>query len=145
MENQVIEILLVEDNLQDAEMTIRALKKSKLANNIVHVANGAIAIDFLFGTGEYIGRDINNKPKVILLDIKLPKINGIEVLSHIKSNQLTKRIPTVMLTSSSECPDIEKCYDLGANSYLVKPVEFENFMKSITDMGLYWLILNKEV
>ena len=142
MPNNQIEILLVEDNLNDAELTIRALTKHKIANHIIHLKDGAEAIDFLFGTGNYEGRDTDNKPKVILLDLKMPKVNGIEVLERIKTDIKTKTIPVVVLTSSKEHPDIEKCYRLGANSYIVKPVEFQNFSKAVTELGLYWLLLN---
>jgi len=143
MENTEVEILLIEDSRLDAEMTIRALKKNRIANGITHLSNGALALDFLFGTGKYAGRNIQNKPKVILLDLKMPKVNGIEVLAKIKSNDLTKRIPVVVLTSSKENPDVEKCYELGVNSYIVKPVEFENFMNAITSSGMYWMLLNQ--
>jgi CheY-like chemotaxis protein len=142
MPNNQIEILLVEDNLNDAELTIRALTKHKIANHIIHLKDGAEAIDFLFGTGNYEGRDTDNKPKVILLDLKMPKVNGIEVLERIKADPNTKTIPVVVLTSSKEHPDIEKCYRLGVNSYIVKPVEFQNFSKAVTELGLYWLLLN---
>ena len=140
-ENQ-IEILLVEDNMNDAELTMRALVKHKIANEIIHLKDGAAAIDFLFGTGTYEGRDTDIKPKLILLDLKMPKVNGIEVLEKIKNEPNTKTIPVVVLTSSKEHPDIEKCYRLGVNSYIVKPVEFQNFSKAVTDLGLYWLLLN---
>src|SRR5207244_347065 len=112
-----IEILLVEDNMNDAELAIRTLRKKNIANHIIHLKDGAEALDFLFGKGEYEGRNTNNKPKVILLDLKMPKVSGIEVLEKIKSNELTKKIPVVMLTSSKEHPDVEKAYLLDANSY----------------------------
>lgn len=143
MDNQEVEILIVEDNHEDAELAIRALKKNHLANNLIHVIDGAEALDFLFAQGVYAGRDINNVPKLILLDLKMPKINGLEVLQKIKSNVLTKGIPVVILTSSAEDPDIKKSYELGANSYIVKPVEFNNFAKTITDLGMYWMVINK--
>lgn len=143
MDNISVEILLVEDNEQDAELTVRALKKNKIANNIVHVTNGAEALDFLFGTGNYAHRSINQKPKLILLDLKMPKVDGIEVLAILKSNEATKRIPVVVLTSSKENPDIEKCYELGVNSYLVKPIGFLNFMDAISKSGMYWMMLNE--
>ena len=143
MENNEIEILLVEDNPSDAELTMRALKKGNLANKIVHLKDGAEALDFLFGKGDYITRDINNKPKVVLLDLKMPKINGIEVLQEIKKSDLTKKIPVVILTSSNEDPDIKTCYALGVNSYIVKPVGFDNFTKVVSELGFYWLLLNK--
>ncbi len=143
MENSEVEILLIEDNPHDAEMTIRALKKNNLVNNIVHLEDGAEALDFIFGTGIYENRNTDIKPKVILLDLKMPKINGIEVLRKIKANDNTKKIPVVVLTSSKEDPDIKLCYELGANSYIAKPVGFENFTKSISDLGFYWLLLNQ--
>jgi two-component system, response regulator len=143
MENAAIEILLVEDNINDAELTIRALHKKNIANNIIHLKDGASALDFLFGKGEFLQRNINNKPKIILLDLKMPKVDGMEVLRKIKKDALTKNIPVVVLTSSKENPDIEKAYALGANSYIVKPVDFEGFSKAIADLGFYWLVLNE--
>ncbi|OGU30368.1 MAG: two-component system response regulator [Ignavibacteria bacterium GWA2_35_9] len=143
MENKGVEILLVEDNLNDAELTVRALRKNNITNELIHLKDGAEALDFIFGTGSYKGRDINNRPKVILLDLKMPKVDGIEVLRRIKENDLTKKIPVVILTSSKEDPDIRTCYELGANSYIVKPVEFDNFQKAVSDLGLYWLLLNQ--
>jgi len=142
MESSQVEILLVEDNIDDAEMTIHALRKSNLANKLFHATDGEEALDFLFGKGKYAGRDINLKPKIILLDLKMPKINGIEVLEKVKSNYATKKIPVVILTSSKEDPDVSKCYDLGANGYIVKPVEFDGFTKAISDLGMYWMLLN---
>lgn len=141
MENS-IEILLVEDNLSDAELTIRALKKRNLANNLIHLKNGAEALDFVFGLGAYEGRNLDNHPKLILLDLKMPKINGMEVLAKIKADDRTKKIPVVVLTSSKEDPDVSECYRLGANSYIVKPVEFDNFLQAVTELGLYWIVLN---
>lgn len=141
--NTQLEILLVEDNPNDAEMTIRALKKRKVANTIIHLTDGAIALDFLFATGEYAGRDASIKPKVILLDIKMPKVDGIEVLERLKADPILRAIPVVMLTSSKEHPDVKKCYELGANSYIVKPVGFENFVESISSLGVYWVLINE--
>jgi two-component system response regulator len=143
MQISEVELLLIEDNIHDAEMTIRALKKHHLANKLIHLKDGAIALEFLFGTGFYQGRNINKKPKLILLDLKMPKLDGLEVLKAIKANPLTKTIPVVVLTSSQEHPDIEKCYSLGVNSYIVKPVEFEKFINSVSDIGLYWLLHNQ--
>ena len=143
MENKEIDILLIEDNVNDAELAIRALRKNNVAKRIVHLKDGEDALDFLFGNGQYAGRNINNKPRVILLDLKMPKVSGLEVLEQIKSNKLTKKIPVVMLTSSKEHPDIEKAYLLGANSYIVKPVDFENFSKVVNDLGIYWLLLSQ--
>jgi two-component system response regulator len=141
--NEEIEILLVEDNAGDAEMTTRALKKNGLANKLMHLKDGAEALDFLFAEGDFAGREVVNKPKVILLDLKMPKVSGIEVLRRLRSDERTKKIPVVILTSSSEDPDIQACYDLGVNSYVVKPVEFEEFFKAISNLGLYWVIVNK--
>ena len=137
-----VEILLVEDNLNDAEMTIRALKKS-VTQKIFHLKDGAAALDYFSGKGQFEGRNLNNKPKVILLDLKMPKVDGIEVLEKIKSNESTKKIPVVVLTSSNQDPDIEKCYLLGANSYIVKPVDFESFHKVVSELGLYWVVNNQ--
>jgi two-component system response regulator len=141
--NNEVDILLVEDNLYDAELTIRALKKNNLANNLIHLKDGEEALDFLFGEGIYANRSIEHKPRVILLDLKMPKLNGIEVLKKLKSDERTKRIPIVVLTSSKEDPDIQTCYDLGVNSYVVKPVEFDQFFKAVSDLGLYWMIVNQ--
>jgi len=143
MINTEIEILLIEDNLNDAELTIRALKKSKVGNVIVHMKDGRDALDFLFAEGPFEGRNINHIPKVILLDLKMPKVGGLEVLEKIKKNENTKRIPVVVLTSSKENPDIERAYALGANSYIVKPVEFEGFSSAISQLGIYWVLINQ--
>ncbi len=137
------DILLIEDNMHDAEMTIRALKKNNIANDLIHLKNGVEALDYLFAKGTFSKRNINNTPKLILLDIKMPKINGIEVLRQLKSDERTKKIPIVMLTSSKEDPDIKICYELGVNSYVVKPVEFDEFIKAVGDLGLYWMLLNQ--
>ncbi|MFT7453055.1 MAG: two-component system response regulator [Patescibacteria group bacterium] len=143
MVNSTVEILLIEDNMNDAELSIRALRKSNVNNELIHLKNGAEAFDFLFGTGNYAGRDISNKPRVILLDLKMPKVDGLEVLRQIKANKLTKAIPVVVLTSSKEHPDIERAYSLGANSYIVKPVEFNEFAKIVASLGFYWLLMNQ--
>jgi two-component system, response regulator len=143
MNNQEVEILIVEDNPNDAELTLRALRKQNLANNVVHLPDGAEAMDFLFAKGKYSDRQINNLPKVILLDLKMPKIDGLELLEKIKFEPLTKAIPVVILTSSAEDPDIKRAYELGANSYIVKPVEFNKFSKTVADLGLYWMVINK--
>lgn len=142
MENNEVDILLVEDNLDDAELTIRALKKNNLLNNLLHVKDGAEALDFLLCKGKYAVRNSDVKPKVILLDLNMPKISGIEVLQKIKTNERTKAIPVVVLTSSKESPDVQACYQLGANSFIVKPVGFESFTKAVNELGLYWLLLN---
>lgn len=143
MENTEIEILLIEDNLSDAEMTTRALRKSNIANKIIHLEDGFEAIEFIFGTGEYANRNISNIPKVILLDLKMPRMDGIEVLMRIKGDERTKKIPVVVLTSSKEDPDIQTCYNLGVNAYVVKPVEIKSFYKAVSDLGLFWLIINQ--
>lgn len=142
MQGNPVEILLIEDNTDDANLTIRALKKNNLANNLLHLKDGAAAIDFIFSE-IHLTDPSNQKPKLILLDLKMPKINGIEVLRKLKSDERTKEIPVVVLTSSREDPDIRACYDLGVNSYVVKPVNFEAFIKTITELGLYWMILNQ--
>lgn len=138
-----IDILLVEDNESDAEMTVRVLAKNNIANRILHVTDGAAAIDYLFAKGEYSERKLEYLPKLILLDLKMPKVNGIEVLEKIKTDSITKKIPVVVLTSSKEDPDIKKCYELGVNSYVVKPVDFLQFQQAITSLGFYWLITNQ--
>ena len=138
-----IEILLVEDNIHDAEMTIRALKKINLANKLIHVKDGAEALDFIFAKGAFHDRQIENKPRVVLLDIKMPKVDGIEVLRQIKSNETTRTIPVVIMTSSKEEQDLITSYNLGVNSYVVKPVDFESFAKAVSELGFYWLITNQ--
>jgi len=138
-----IEILLVEDNPRDVEMTLRALKKRNLANH-VHVAkDGAEALDFLFATGTYVDRNMNKPPKVVLLDLKLPKVSGLEVLKKLKSDERTRTIPVAVLTSSQEEKDMVESYKLGVNSYIVKPVDFDKFVEAIGEIGLYWLLVNK--
>ena len=138
-----IEILLVEDNPFDAELIIHSLKKVNLANNLVHVKDGQEALDFLFSTGQYEGQELTGKPKVILLDIKMPRVDGIEVLKEIKENPLTKSIPVVIMTSSKEEQDIIKSYELGVNSFVVKPVDFNNFSKAVSELGMYWVLINQ--
>ena len=143
MSTAEVEILLIEDNYEDAELTIRALKKQHLANKLTHLMDGAEALDFIFGIGNYSERNILQVPRVIFLDLKMPKINGLEVLQKIKSDPRTRAIPVVILTSSAEDPDIRRSYDLGANSYIVKPVDFENFAKTVSELGLYWMVVNR--
>ena len=138
-----VDILLVEDNPQDAELTIRALKKRNLANHLFAVEDGAQALDFLFGQGQYASRRVTDHPKVILLDLKLPKVNGLEVLRAIRADERTRPIPVVIVTSSHEDPDIQAAYDLGANSYVVKPVEFSAFSEAMSQVGFYWLLVNQ--
>ncbi len=143
METNQIEILLVEDNPNDVELTLRALKKNNFANKVHVVNDGAEAVDFLFGKGKYSDRDVNHHPKVVLLDLKLPKVSGIEVLQKIRGDERTKTIPVVVLTSSREERDVVDAYKLGVNSYIVKPVDFDNFVKTVSDLGMYWLLLNQ--
>jgi two-component system response regulator len=138
-----VEVLLVEDNIHDAEMTIRSLKKVNLANNLVHVKDGEEALEFIFAQGKFAGRDLVNAPKLILLDIKMPKVDGIEVLRRIKADEATRTIPVVIMTSSKEELDIVSSYELGVNSYVVKPVDFEGFARAVSQLGLYWLITNQ--
>ena len=137
-----VDILLVEDNKSDAMLTIRTLTKHKLANNLVHLIDGAQALDFIYGKGEYEGRNIENRPKVIFLDIKMPKVSGLEVLRIIKSDERTRLIPVVMMTSSKEEKDIMESHKLGVNSYVVKPVEYENLAKIVAELGIYWVQTN---
>ena len=145
MNHNSVEILLVEDNVHDAELAIRELKKNNMANHLFHVSDGEEALEFIFAKGRYAGsRDMMNAPKVVLLDIQMPKVNGIEVLQQIKNDPRTSSTPVVILTSSKEDPDIKKCYALGANSYIVKPVNFEGFAQAIKNLGFYWLLLNQK-
>lgn len=141
MENKTI--LLVEDNPDDVELTIHAFKKNNITNEVKVVYDGAEALDFLFGKGAYSDRDLNEMPTLILLDIKLPKIDGLEVLRQIRSNDLTRLLPVVILTSSKEEQDIISGYSLGVNSYVRKPVSFSQFAQAVNNLGLYWLILNE--
>jgi len=138
-----VEILLVEDNPYDAELTLRALKNKGLANKLLTFSDGVEALDFLFGNGVYAGRDLAPCPKVIFLDLKLPMINGLEVLEKIRADGRTKTIPVVILSSSQEESDIVRSYNLGVNSYMVKPVDFDKFSQTVEELGLYWLLLNK--
>jgi two-component system response regulator len=142
-ENNVVEILIVEDTPEDLELALRALRKANLTNRIQIARDGAEAVEFIFGEGAYQGRPLENGPKVILLDLKLPKIDGMEVLRRIKADSRTKSIPVVVLTSSKEQKDVVESYQLGVNSYIVKPVNFEGFAKAVQDLGMYWLLLNQ--
>ena len=137
-----VDILIVEDNPSDAELTIRALKKSNLANHVFVAENGEEALDFIFSRGAFSNRDRSKTLKVIFLDLKLPKVSGLEVLRAIKGNELTKQLPVVIITSSKEDADIQEAYALGANSYVVKPVDFDSFTHAINQTGLYWLYMN---
>jgi two-component system response regulator len=138
-------ILLVEDSADDEELTTRALRKANIANEIVVTRDGKEAIDYLFGEGPYQGRDLSSMPAVILLDLKLPKLSGLDVLQRVRADPRTKLIPTVVLTSSSEDEDMLKSYQSGANSYVRKPVEFGAFVNAVSQLGLYWLLLNQTV
>ncbi len=139
-----VEILIVEDNLDDAEMALRALKQNKLTNKVLVVGDGEEALDFVFARGKYKERPIAKKPKIILLDLKLPKVDGLEVLKVIKSDEVARMIPVIVLTSSKEESDMIESYRLGVNSYIVKPVDFDKFVDAIRDLGLYWLLLNQQ-
>jgi two-component system, response regulator len=136
-------ILLVEDNLDDVELTLRALKKNNIQNELTIVHDGAEALDFLFGTGQFAGRDITNMPAVILLDLKLPKVDGLEVLRRLRADERTKLLPVVILTSSKQEQDIVRGYSLGVNSYVRKPIDFNQFTEAVSHLGLYWLLLNE--
>jgi CheY-like chemotaxis protein len=138
-----MEILLVEDNTSDAKLTIRALQKHNLCNNLIHLPDGAEALDFIFARGRYSDRQVEDKPKVILLDLNMPKIGGLEVLREIRNDERTKFIPVVVMTSSKEDNDIIESYKLGVNSYVVKPVNFDNFSKAVAELGLYWMLVNQ--
>ncbi len=141
MNAENVEVLLVEDNPRDAELTIRAFKRNNLANRLFHVRDGAEALDFLLGRGKY--EDLRPEPKVILLDLKLPKVNGLELLRRIKNDPELQTIPVVIVTSSAEDPDLEAAYELGVNGYVIKPVQFEAFMEAMSRLGIYWLTANR--
>lgn len=138
-----VEILLIEDNPDDAELTQRALRKQGLANRLVWVRNGALGLDFLFARGAYAGRSIDDSPKLVMLDLGLPKVSGLEVLQQVKADPRTRKIPVVVLSSSTQDKDILRTYDLGVNSYVSKPVQFEEFARVVAQLGLYWLMVNK--
>jgi CheY-like chemotaxis protein len=138
-----IEILIVEDNPRDAELTLRALKKNNLANNILVAKDGAEALDFFFCRGKFETRTFTNPPKVVLLDLKLPKVSGLEVLKIVKEDKRTSHIPIVVVTSSKQEPDMKEAYALGVNSYVVKPVDFDQFINAMSSLGLYWLLVNE--
>jgi two-component system, response regulator len=140
--NQV-EILLIEDNPNEAELTIRSLRKNNLANHLLHIDDGADALDYIFCRGKYDKEKRNTNPKLILLDLKLPRVDGLEILKQIKNNESTKSIPVVILTSSREEKDVIESYRIGVNSYIVKPVSFDAFAAAIKDLGLYWMLLNQ--
>jgi two-component system response regulator len=138
-----VEILLIEDSPEDAELTIRVLKEQNLANRLVWLKNGAAGLDFLFGRGAYADRNIIETPRLVLLDLNLPRIGGLEVLQQLKADPRTRKIPVVVLSSSTQDKDILRTYDLGVNSYVSKPVHFEEFASVVTQMGLYWMLINK--
>ncbi len=142
-DKNAVELLLVEDNPLDVELTLRALKRHNLANNVHVVKDGAEALEYIFATGVYADRNMEHSPKVILLDLKLPKVDGLEVLRRIKSDERTMGIPVVVLTSSREEKDVVESYKLGVNSYIVKPVDFDKFLEEIGELGLFWLLLNE--
>jgi len=139
-----VEVLLVEDNPRDAEMALRTLRKHNLANSIVHVKDGEEALNWIFGIGAYDGRNPNNHPKVVLLDLKLPKVDGLEVLRAIRDDERTQLIPVVVMTSSREERDVIESYKLGVNSYVVKPMDFEGFSAAVAELGHYWLLVNQD-
>ena len=145
MNNDRVDILFVEDNEYEAKLAIHSLKKHNLSNNLLHLKDGQQAIDYIFGSGPYADRDLSQTPKLILLDINLPKVNGMEILTMIKTDERTKLIPVVILTSSCESSDVTTGYALGANSYIVKPVEYECFNKTVIDLGIYWSVYNVQV
>lgn len=140
---KIVEILLVEDRPEDAELALMALEENNLTNNLKWVKDGQEALDFLFAENEYAERDAQTRPKLMLLDLKMPKVDGIEVLRRVRANPLTKTLPVVVLTTSKEEQDRIEAYNLGVNSYIIKPVDFDNFMKSVRDVGMYWLLLNE--
>ncbi len=142
--DQAVELLLVEDNPSDVELTLHVLKKHNFCNRIKVVRDGAEALDFVFAVGSQASREDGTNPKLILLDLKLPKINGLEVLGRIKADPNAKKIPVVVLTSSREDRDLLTCYELGVNSYIVKPVDFAQFTDAVRQLGLYWLLLNQQ-
>jgi two-component system response regulator len=142
-ESDIVEILLVEDNPQDLELALRALQKAHVSNRIQVARDGAEALDFIFCEGPFSHRQIQNGPKVVLLDLKLPKVDGLEVLQRVKGDARTRAIPIVVLTSSREQQDVVETYRLGVNSYIVKPVNFEGFAKSVQELGMYWVLLNQ--
>jgi two-component system, response regulator len=143
MLEHVLDIILVEDNPADAELTLDALQTHRLANRVKVLRDGQEALDYFFGTGNYAGRDVCNRPKVVLLDLKLPKVDGLDVLRSLRADERTRTLPIVVLTSSNEHRDRIKSYDLGVNSYIVKPVEFDKFADAVAEIGLYWVLMNK--
>jgi CheY-like chemotaxis protein len=145
MPDREVEILIIEDNDSDLELTLRALRKANLANKVLALRDGMQALEYLFAGGDYAGRDVNSHPRVVLLDLKLPKVDGIEVLRRIKSDPRTATVPVVVLTSSNEESDRLTTYQLGVNSFIVKPVEFDAFARAVSELGMYWMLLNRPV
>ena len=143
MLEHVLDIILVEDNPTDAELTLDALQTHRLSNRVKVLRDGQEALDYFFGTGNYAGRDVYDRPKVVLLDLKLPKVDGLDVLRSLRADERTKTLPVVVLTSSNEHRDRIRSYDLGVNSYIVKPVEFDKFADAVAEIGLYWVLMNK--
>jgi len=137
-----VEILLVEDNPDDAMLSIMAIEESRVVNKIIHLKDGADALDYIFHAGKYASQPVDNHPKIILLDLKMPKISGLEVLRRLKADDEMKKIPVIVFTSSNEDPDVKECYSLGVNSYVVKPLNFSQFKKAVNEIGLYWAVLN---
>ena len=142
-DKDIVDILIVEDDPRDAELTLRALRKNNLANHVYVAEDGEEALDFFFCRGKFAERNPTAPPKVVLLDLKLPKVNGLEVLKAIKSDNSTRHIPVVIVTSSKEEPDVKRAYELGVNSYVVKPVDFDKFVSAMSSLGLYWLLVNQ--
>jgi len=145
MEQYHVEILLIEDNPDEAQLTIRSLKSHNLANRLLHIDDGEEALDFIFSTGKYADNKLPFNPKLILLDLKLPKVDGLEILRRLKADDRTKLLPVAVLTSSNEERDIIESYKLGVNSYIVKPVNFETFSKAVLELGMYWMLLNQSL
>jgi len=143
MDGNIVEILMVEDTDADAELAMLALRERGFANHLVRAKDGAEALEFLFGTGAYSGRNLANLPKVVLLDLRLPKVSGVEVLRRMKADPRTRSVPVVVLTSSKEDIDLKECYKLSVNSYIAKPVTFDEFTKVVAEIGLYWLLVNR--